>query len=75
MRAWIVIGGFASLLVSWSARADIPPSPSRPDWDQEQAPLPEPPEKELPVVPVLMVALVGVSLVIGRRREAVVGRC
>lgn len=70
-----MIGGFAGLLVSWSARADITPSPSRPDWDHEQAPLPEPPEKEVPVVPVLVVLLVGVSLVIGRRREAGVGRC
>lgn len=55
--ATLALGG---LLWGSAARADIPPDPRRPTWDEHPAPMPDPPP-EKPLVWVLATALLGLG--------------
>ncbi len=41
----LLVSGSGLLLVAPAARADILPPPTRPQWDDPPAPLPEPPDE------------------------------
>ena len=63
VRLLSVALGLAALTMAPAGRADVPPSPQRPAWDQEPPPLPPPPpEKELERAALIAFAVLAVAL-------------
>ncbi len=73
MKTRIARWAFAALLLGVllggpSARADVPPKPQRPTWDEHPAPTPDPPP-EKPLAWVLATTLLGLGGLVGAARS------
>ena len=63
VRSFSLALGLAALAVATVGRADVPSPPQRPTWDQEPAPLPQPPpEKDLERAALAALAAIAVVL-------------